>query len=153
MHITLQSPVAYHCCSYALSDSSDFFHNPCTDHEHDQVCIDCKNLDDTLQLILEKTTARNWDNQDAFLFKVIILELIFFIKFNLFVKFLWNLFKSHPHPEKSSLCKPELIIINYNIYLINGFLACAQLENDKKLLKHYHYSWKQIPCSIWTGDL
>lgn len=70
MHITLQSPVAYHCCSYALSDSSDFSHNPCTDHEHDQVCIDCKNLDDTLQLVLEKTTARNWDNQDAFLFKV-----------------------------------------------------------------------------------
>lgn len=79
MHITLQSPVAYHSCSYmyALSDSSDFFLNPCTDHEHDLVCIDCKNLDDTLQLILEKTTARNWDNQDAFLFKVIILELIF----------------------------------------------------------------------------
>lgn len=92
MHITLQSPVAYHCCSYALSDSSDFFHNPCTDHEHDQVCIDCKNLDDTLRLILEKTTARNWDNQDAFLFKVIILELIFFHKIQpfcqIFVKFI-----------------------------------------------------------------
>lgn len=92
MHITLQSPVACHCCSYALSDSSDFFHNPCTDHEHDQVCIDCKNLDDTLQLILEKTTARNWDNQDAFLFKVIILELIFFHKIQpfcqIFVKFI-----------------------------------------------------------------
>lgn len=92
MLITLQSPVAYHCCSYALSDSSDFFHNPCTDHGHDQVCIDCKNLDDTLQLILEKTTARNWDNQDAFLFKVIILELIFFHKIQpfcqIFVKFI-----------------------------------------------------------------
>lgn len=60
--------MAYHCCSYALSDSSDFFHIQCTDQDYDQVCIDYKNLDDTLQLLLENTT-KNWDNQDAFVFQ------------------------------------------------------------------------------------
>lgn len=38
-------------------------------HKRDQVCIDYKNLDNTLQLLLEKTTARNWDNKDAFIFQ------------------------------------------------------------------------------------
>lgn len=52
----------------------DFFNNPCIDHKHDQVCIDCQNFDDAVQLVLEKITARNLDNQDAFLFNVIILE-------------------------------------------------------------------------------
>ncbi|CAF2082378.1 unnamed protein product [Rotaria magnacalcarata] len=48
VHVRRSSDIADHCCAYALSDlKGQNFVQDC-DHEHDQSCIECSNLSNTL---------------------------------------------------------------------------------------------------------
>ncbi|CAF1548365.1 unnamed protein product [Adineta ricciae] len=51
VHISRSSNVADHCCVYALSDPKNRDFAQDCDHQHDEFCIECSNLTDTLNEI------------------------------------------------------------------------------------------------------
>ncbi|KAK3730271.1 hypothetical protein QZH41_016443, partial [Actinostola sp. cb2023] len=53
VHISSSSPVADHCCAYALSDEKEAAFCTTCQHEHDQVCSHCEMLKEVLFLIQE----------------------------------------------------------------------------------------------------
>ncbi|CAF3693675.1 unnamed protein product [Rotaria sp. Silwood1] len=48
LHVMRSSNVADHCCIYALSDPKEHTFAQDCDHEHDESCIECSNLTNTL---------------------------------------------------------------------------------------------------------
>ena len=48
VHVTRSSNIADHCCAYALSDPKGHNFAQLCDHKHDELCIECSNLTNTL---------------------------------------------------------------------------------------------------------
>ena len=49
VHVTRSSNIADHCCAYALSDSKGHNFAQHCDHKHDELCIECSKLTNTLK--------------------------------------------------------------------------------------------------------
>ena len=54
VHVARSSRVADHCISYALSDPiSSYYSQTCDDHDHDELCLECSNLTQSLLQLSE----------------------------------------------------------------------------------------------------
>lgn len=70
MHVKTSSNVADHCFIHALSQAGSIsFEQECS-HDHTHQCIQCNQLDETLASILKMANDMEWDNPEAYLFKV-----------------------------------------------------------------------------------
>ncbi|XP_061170628.1 uncharacterized protein LOC133180030 [Saccostrea echinata] len=70
MHVRTSSNVADHCLAHALSQvDSVFFEENCS-HEHTYTCLQCSELDELLSSLMKLIKTMDWDNPDAYMFKV-----------------------------------------------------------------------------------
>lgn len=60
----MSAKVADHCIVYALSDKSDSSWRQQCDHSHDEVCYQCKNLNDVLETVSRVTSDTTFADED-----------------------------------------------------------------------------------------
>ena len=70
MHVKSASNVAYHCFVHALSQADTIFFEDTCPHDHTYHCLQCYQLEETLTAVTKMTADMEWDNPEAYLFKV-----------------------------------------------------------------------------------
>lgn len=58
-----------HIINFALSDSEASLKRDC-EHDHDNVCDECENMDRMLTLIRQKAEEKKWEKREFVMYKV-----------------------------------------------------------------------------------
>ena len=66
VHVSCSSHVADHCISFSLSDpTSSYYSQTCDDHGHDELCLECSNLTQSLPQLGEAIDENVVDQEET----------------------------------------------------------------------------------------